>query len=48
MLKVFPRRTPRELGAAFVNILNMAVALAIVALPKGNAPNHVKILELTL
>ena len=31
-----------------MNILNMAVALAVVTLPKGNAPNHVKILELTL
>jgi hypothetical protein len=34
--------------AAFVNILNMSVALAVVALPKGKTPAHAKILELTL
>ncbi|KAN0132462.1 hypothetical protein V8E53_009721 [Lactarius tabidus] len=29
------QRTPRELGWAFVGILNMSVALAVVALPQG-------------
>ena len=31
-----------------MKILNMAVALAVVALPKGNVPGHIKILELML
>jgi Ca2+-transporting ATPase len=36
------------MGVAFVNILNMAVTLVVVALPKGNTPAHANILELTL
>jgi hypothetical protein len=31
-----------------VNILNIAVTLVVVVLPKGNTPVHAKILELTL
>jgi hypothetical protein len=33
------------MGVAFINILNMSVTLVVVALPKGNIPIHVHILE---
>ena len=36
------------MGLAFIKSLNLAVTLVIVALPTGNTPAHVNILELTL
>jgi hypothetical protein len=36
------------MGGAFINILNMAVTLVVITLPKCNTPARAKILELTL
>src|ERR1700744_6521424 len=36
------------MGLVFIKSLNLAVTLVIVALPTGNPPAHVNILELTL